>query len=195
MANPFENITAQFTAARQGDSMFGRPDYYTNKFAVQDSLDAALIKKEAERIVSDPVLLDQFLKENNIETGSGNIDVGAGKGNGLTIGIGNQTDTITQDAVVSGLFGLLTGGIPGGIQRGANSYITDTMEVLDKVNNTRDPIQTLNALQGWTDTRTPAPVVSGKDNYNTYGNSVSNTPDSFTGADVSYGDTSYGTLF
>jgi len=219
MANPFENITAQFTAARQGDSMFGRPDYYTNKFAIQDSLDAALIQKEAERIVNDPVLLDQFLKENNIETGSSGTDGGDGKGTGLSIGIGDKTDEITQDSVVAGLLGLFSGGISGGVLKGAESYITDTLAVLDEINNTRDSITSLNALQGWTDTRTPAPVVSGKDNYdtpydsrndnrinpapivsgkdnyNTYGNSVSNTPDSFTGADVSYGDTSYGTLF
>ena len=167
MANPFENITAQFTAARQGDSMFGRPDYYTNKFAIQDSLDAALIQKEAERIVNDPVLLDQFLKENNIETGSSATDGGDGKGTGLSIGIGDKTDAITQDAVVSGLLGLFTGGIPGAISKGAKSYITDTLEVLDQVNKSRDPIQALNALQGWTNTSLPAPVVSGKTNYNT----------------------------
>lgn len=167
MANPFENITAQFTAARQGDSMFGRPDYYTNKFAIQDSLDAALIQKEAERIVNDPVLLDQFLKENNIETGSGNTDGGDGKGTGLSIGIGDKTDAITQDAVVAGLLGLFTGGIPGAMSKGAKSYITDTLAVLDQVNKSRDPIQALNALQGWTNTSLPAPVVSGKTNYNT----------------------------
>jgi hypothetical protein len=167
MANPFENITAQFTAARQGDSMFGRPDYYTNKFAIQDSLDAALIQKEAERIVNDPVLLDQFLKENNIETGRSDTDGGDGQGPGLSIGIGNQTDAITQDAVVAGLLGLFTGGIPGAISKGAKSYITDTLAVLDQVNKSRDPIQALNALQGWTNTSLPAPVVSGKTNYNT----------------------------
>ena len=167
MANPFENITAQFTAARQGDSMFGRPDYYTNKFAIQDSLDAALIQKEAERIVNDPVLLDQFLKENNIETGSRDTDGGDGKGTGLSIGIGNKTDAITQDAVVAGLLGLFTGGIPGAISKGAKSYITNTLEVLDQINNTRDSITALNALQGWTNTSLPAPVVSGKTNYNT----------------------------
>ena len=167
MANPFENITAQFTAARQGDSMFGRPDYYTNKFAIQDSLDAALIQKEAERIVNDPVLLDQFLKENNIETGSSDTDGGDSKGTGLSIGIGNQTDAIAQDAVVAGLLGLFSGGIPGAMTRGAKSYITDTLAVLDQVNKSRDPIQALNALQGWTNTSLPAPVVSGKTNYNT----------------------------
>jgi hypothetical protein len=52
------------------------------------------------------------------------------------------------------------------LQGGVKSYITDTLAVLDQVNNTRDPIQALNALQGWTDTRAPAPVVSGKTNYN-----------------------------
>ena len=167
MANPFENITAQFTAARQGDSMFGRPDYYTNKFAIQDSLDAALIQKEAERILNDPVLLDEFLKENNIETGGdGDGDGGGGKGTGISIGIGNQTDAIGRGAVVAGLFGL-TGGIPGAISKGAQSYITNTLAVLDQINNTRDSIEALNALQGWTNTSLPAPVVSGKTNYNT----------------------------
>ena len=177
MANPFENITAQFTAARQGDSMFGRPDYYTNKFAIQDSLDAALIQKEAERILNDPVLLDEFLKENNIETGGdGDGDGGGGKGTGISIGIGNQTDAIGRGAVVAGLFGL-TGGIPGAISKGAQSYITNTLAVLDQINNTRDSIEALNALQGWTNTSLPAPVVSGKANYNTtYGDNNSSAP-------------------
>ena len=167
MDNPFENITAQLTAAREGTGLLGRPDYYGNEFAIQDSLDAALIAQQAQQIVNDPALLTAFLEENDITSESGDAAASGGKGTGPTIGIGTATDTITQDAVVAGLLGLITGGIPGALQGGAKSYITDTLAVLDQVNNTRDPIQALNALQGWTNTSLPAPVVSGKTNYNT----------------------------
>ncbi len=167
MDNPFENITAQLTAAREGKGLLGRPDYYENKFAIQDSLDAALIAQQAQQIMSDPALLSAFLEQNNIVSESGEAAASTNQGTGPTIGIGTATDTITQDAVVAGLLGLITGGIPGAFKGGAKSYITDTLAVLDQVNNSRDPIAALNALQGWTNTSLPAPVVSGKTNYNT----------------------------
>jgi hypothetical protein len=171
MDNPFENITSQLTAAREGTGLFGRPDYYPDVFAIQNSLDAALaqkqIEQEAQRILEDPVLLEEFLKQ----TGGGDSPVvpsGENKGarSPLSIGIGTETDKIKQDAVFSGLLGLITGGLPGALQGGVKSYITDTLAVLDQVNNSRDSITDLNALQGWTNTRLPAPVVSGKTNYN-----------------------------
>ena len=101
-----------------------------------------------------------------ISSGEGN-DLAAPSSNNTTIGIGKATDARNQKAVISAIIGLLTGGIAGAIQKGGKSYIQDTLAVLNEVNNTDDPLQALNAMQGWTDTREPAPVVSGQTNYNT----------------------------
>jgi hypothetical protein len=101
-----------------------------------------------------------------ISSGEGN-DSAVPSSNNTTIGIGKATDARNQKAVISAIIGLLTGGIAGAIQKGGKSYIQDTLAVLNEVNNTDDPLQALNALQGWTDTREPAPVVSGQTNYNT----------------------------
>ena len=185
MDNPFENITAQLTAAREGKGLLGRPDYSENRFAIQDALDEAFIAKQAQQIVNDPTLLRKFLEENNIVSESGaDAASSEGRGTGLSIGVGATTDTIKQDAFVAGLFGLLTGGIPGALQGGVKSYITDTLAVLDQVNNTRDPIQALNALQGWTDTRTPAPVVTA--------NELNAYADAAKAAGISYDSSAYG---
>lgn len=218
----YQNVLKEAAALKNTNTMFGRSadEYNANRFGIQDRtplsdyFNQLAIEDEASRILADPGLLQQFMEDNNIDGDQSGVST-----SNTTIGIGNATDTITQDAVIAGILGLFTGGVPGAIQGGVKSYITDTLAILDQVNNTRDPIQALNALQGWTDTRAPAlvvsgktnyntpydsskdgrinpaPVVSGKDNYNTYGDSVSNTPDSFTGADVSYGDPSYGSLF
>ena len=101
-----------------------------------------------------------------ISSGEGN-DSAVPSSNNTTIGIGKATDARNQKAVIAAIIGLLTGGVAGAIQKGGKSYIQDTLAVLNEVNNTDDPLQALNALQGWTDTRAPAPVVSGQTNYNT----------------------------
>jgi chemotaxis protein histidine kinase CheA len=116
---------------------------------------------------------------------------GSSSNTGLTIGIGNATDTITQDAMIAALWGLITGGIPGAIQGGGKSYVQDTMAVLNEVNKTNDPIQALNALQGWTDTREPSPVVSGQTNYNTLYDSTNDSR--VNPAPVVSGQTNYNT--
>jgi hypothetical protein len=87
--------------------------------------------------------------------------------NNTTIGIGKATDARNQKAMIAAFMGLLTGGLVGAVQGGGKEFIKETMKVLNEVNNTDDPLQALNALQGWTDTREPAPVVSGQTNYNT----------------------------
>jgi chemotaxis protein histidine kinase CheA len=118
---------------------------------------------------------------------------GSSSNTGLTIGIGNATDTITQDAMIAALWGLITGGIPGAIKGGGKSYVQDTMAVLNEVNSTEDPIQALNALQGWTDTREPSPVVSGKTNYNTPYDSTNDSR--VNPAPVVSGQTNYNTPY
>lgn len=69
----FEDVLANYEAARKGQGML-RADYNENRFAIQDSLDAALAQKqleeEAKRIVNDPVLLEKFLSENGMNTDS-----------------------------------------------------------------------------------------------------------------------------
>ena len=159
--DPWENLKAQFTAASTQDNMLGRPDYYQDVFAIQNSLDAALaqkqIEQEAQRILEDPVLLDEFLKQ----TGGGDSPVvpsGENKGSRspLSIGIGAQTDQIKQDALKAAVRGLLTGGIPGAMMGGVKSYLWDTAKTLFDVNTDPDPIRKLNELQRWT----KAPVES-----------------------------------
>jgi len=164
--DPWENIKAQLTAASTQDNMLGRPDYYEDVFAIQNALDASLIEKEAQRILDDPVLLNKMLKEGGME----NVEVP--RGNKLSIGIGAHTDKINRDALIATVRGLLTGGIPSAMWGGAKSYITDMIDTFSTVNRTNDPIATLNALQGWTATREPAPVVSNMLNYNRPYNSV-----------------------
>jgi hypothetical protein len=87
--------------------------------------------------------------------------------NNTTIGIGKATDARNQKAMIAAFMGLLTGGLSGAATGAGRKFVEETMKVLNEVNNTDDPLQALNAMQGWTDTREPAPVVSGQTNYNT----------------------------
>ena len=63
----FENVLANYEAARNNQGML-RPDYYQDVFKIQNQLDAALLQKEAERIVNDPILLEKFLRESGINS-------------------------------------------------------------------------------------------------------------------------------
>ena len=101
-----------------------------------------------------------------VSSGEGN-DSAVPSSNNTTIGIGKATDARNQKAMIAAFMGLLTGGLAGAVQGGGRKFIEETMKVLNEVNNTDDPLQALNAMQGWTDTREPAPVVSGQTNYNT----------------------------
>ena len=82
----FEDVIANYEAARQSQGML-RPDYNENRFAIQNSLDAALLQKEAERIVNDPVLLRKFLED------SGYSDSGIPTGSGVAPDVVNGTPT------------------------------------------------------------------------------------------------------
>jgi len=101
-----------------------------------------------------------------VSSGEGN-DSAVPSSNNTTIGIGKATDARNQKAMIAAFMGLLTGGLSGAATGAGRKFIEETMKVLNEVNNTDDPLQALNAMQGWTDTREPAPVVSGQTNYNT----------------------------
>lgn len=142
----FEDVLANYEAARKGQGML-RSDYYGNEFAIQNQLDAALMQKEAERIMDDPVLLDQFLRDNGM---SSDALPDTTDRSPISIGIGARTDEIGKDATTAAIRGLFTGGLSGALMGGAKSYIMDIAQTLSDVNKSADPIATLNALQRWT---------------------------------------------
>ena len=150
MMSPWENITAQLSKAREASML------NTNKFAIQDSLDAAFaqrqIEEEAKIILEDPVLFAQIMREGGSSSdGLPAVDTGRSP---ISIGIGARTDEIKKDALIAAVKGLFTGGIGGAVMGGAKSYVLDTGKTLFDINRTQDPIAALNALQRWT----PAPV-------------------------------------
>jgi len=152
MMSPWENITAQLSKAREASMLD------TNKFAIQDSLDAAFaqkqIEEEAKRILEDPVLFAQIMREGGSSSdGLPAVDTGRSP---ISIGIGARTDEINKDALINAIKGLFTGGIGGAVMGGAKSYALDTGKTLFDINRTQDPIAALNALQRWT----KAPVES-----------------------------------
>lgn len=142
----FEDVLANYEAARKGQGML-RSDYYGNEFAIQNQLDAALMQKEAERIMNDPVLLDQFLRDSGMSSDSLPDTTDRSP---ISIGIGARTDEIGKDATTAAIRGLFTGGLSGALMGGAKSYIMDIAQTLSDVNKSADPIATLNALQRWT---------------------------------------------
>lgn len=142
----FEDVLANYEAARKGQGML-RSDYYGNEFAIQNQLDAALMQKEAERIMNDPVLLDQFLRDSGMSSDSLPDTTDRSP---ISIGIGARTDEIGKDAATAAIRGLFTGGLSGALMGGAKSYIMDVAQTLSDVNKSSDPIATLNALQRWT---------------------------------------------
>lgn len=165
----FENVIAELEAARLGQGMLRpvRSDYYGNEFAIQNELDAAFaqkqIEEQAKEILADPEKLKYF-----IESNGGSIDGMSMPDSGrapLSIGIGKAYDEIKKDTLKDAVLGLLTGGVGGALQGGLKSYLQGTLGVLDKANQSNDPIAMLNQLQGWTPPS--APVVSNQLNYNT----------------------------
>ena len=187
----FKDVMQQLQEAQEGKGMFGREDYYSNPFAIQDSLDAALLAKEieaqAEAILNDPVALENFLLS-NADTVGETASPGTA---GISIGVGPETEGIKGKAFQQAVVGLITGGVPGAIQKGVSSYIKGTLNVLNEVNKTNDPIGALNAKQGWT--VAPAPVVSGMLNYNTPYNTAADSR--FNPAPVVSGRTNYNTPY
>ena len=90
--SPWENITAQLSKAREASMLD------TNKFAIQDSLDVAFaqkqIEEEAQRILEDPVLLEEFLRESGINSennGSSSAKPTVVNGTPTAAGILNKT--------------------------------------------------------------------------------------------------------
>ena len=158
----FMDVMAQLEAARVGEGMMPRSDYYSNRFARQEqiNLDNSLLQndivKEAQRIIDDPVLLERFLRESGSSSDGLPDTTDRSKTNPFSIGIGARTDEIKNDALLSALQGLFTGGIGGAVMGGAKSYLMDTAKTLFDVNTDPDPIGRLNTLQRWT----KAPVES-----------------------------------
>jgi hypothetical protein len=116
----YQNVLKEAAALKDTNTMFGRSadEYYANRFGIQDRtplsdyFNQLAIEDEASRILADPGLLQQFMEDNNIDGGQS-----GGSTSNTTIGIGNATDTITQDAVIAGILGLFTGGVPGATSR------------------------------------------------------------------------------
>lgn len=69
------DVARQLAAAKEGESLFGRADYYTNPFAIQDSLDAALeqkqLEEQAKAIIQNPKLLEEYLGTSGESTSTG----------------------------------------------------------------------------------------------------------------------------
>ena len=135
----FEDVLANYEAARSNQTML-RPDYYQNVFKIQNDLDAALLQKEAERIVNDPVLLKKFLSEN----GSGD-DPWVGNRDPSAPTIVNNTPTAagilnkTNIADVLKTIGKFAPGGLGMLASGAGYYLDwKTGSDFDKFNQTQD---------------------------------------------------------
>ena len=219
----FMDVMAQLEAARAGEGMMPRSDYYSNRFARQEqiNLDNALLQndivKEAQRIIDDPVLLERFLRESGSSSDGLPDTTDRSKTNPFSIGIGARTDEIKKDALLSALQGLFTGGIGGAVVGGAKSYLMDTAKTLFDVNTDPDPIGRLNALQRWTKApvesrsgQTPAEIqaaIAREINQQSAtrmqrqegvgesgGGSVTDMPSPFSGASEVYGDNPMGTI-
>ena len=133
----FEDVLANYEAARKGQGML-RSDYYGNEFAIQNSLDAALLQKEAERILNDPVLLQKFLSESGMSSDSMPTDRGVStvvNGTPTAAGILDKT----QIADILGKIGKVAPGMFGILASGAG-YLTDWKagSDFDKFNQTQD---------------------------------------------------------
>ena len=133
----FEDVLANYEAARKGQGML-RSDYYGNEFAIQNSLDAALLQKEAERILNDPVLLQKFLSESGMSSDSMPTDRGVStvvNGTPTAAGILDKT----QIADILGKIGKVAPGMFGILASGAG-YLTDWKagSDFDKFNQTQN---------------------------------------------------------
>lgn len=147
--SPWENITSELVNARNTSMLNTDRFARQNKIDLDNALLMSQIEKEAANILNNPDLLARFMRDSGISTdklpspSSGNV-------NPWSIGIGARTDEIKEDALKEAILGLFTGGLPGAASSGAKSYIMDTAKTLFDVNNSPDPIATLNALQRWT---------------------------------------------
>ena len=133
----FEDVIANYKAARENQGML-RSDYYPNVFKIQNELDAALLQKEAERIVDDPVLLRKFLSE------AGADPWGASQGTNVPTVVNNTPTAAgildkTYLADILGKIGKVAPGMFGMLASGAG-YLTDWKagSDFDKFNQTQD---------------------------------------------------------
>ena len=112
---------------------------------------------------------------------------GQSSGGGSQLGTGRMTDAINDDAMAT-FNQYLALGLTPAVAVALVQRQMATSQTLDAVNATDDPLGTLNAVQGWTDTET-APAYSGRSSSgNGYGNMGNG---SYGGATGGYGG-SYG---
>ena len=133
----FEDVISNYKAARENQGML-RPDYYQNVFKIQNELDAALLQKEAERIVDDPVLLRKFLSEAGADPWSGSRSTNVPT-------VVNNTPTaagILDKTYLADILGKIGKAAPGGLgmlASGAGYYLDwRAGSDFDKFNQTQD---------------------------------------------------------
>jgi len=115
------------------------------------------------------------------EGGWENYNPSTGQG---PIGIGKATDAIRNKALLNAALGFLTGGVPGAIQKGANSLVSGAHGFLDRVNATEDPLAAWAIEQGWA----PVPEVNMETPYG--GGAPTGTPAAVTSpVDMSFSPT------
>ena len=134
----FEDVLANYEAARRGQNML-RADYNQNKFKIQNDLDAALLQKEAQRIVDDPILLRKFLSDNGV---SSDMLPPTQKSlptvvNGTPTAAGILNNTYLAD--ILGMVGKFAPGMLGSLATGGG-YLLDLKagSDFDKFNETQD---------------------------------------------------------
>ena len=215
--SPWENITAELARARESSMLNTDVFYGQNQIDLSNALLQNEIEKEAQRIINDPALLEKVIRESGMSSDGLPDTTDRNRVNPLSIGIGARTDEIKNDALLSALKGLFTGGIGGAVMGGAKSYIMDTAGTLFDVNKDPDPIGRLNTLQRWTKApvesrsgQTPAEIqaaIAREINQQAAtrmrrqegvgesgGGSFTDTPSPFSGASEVYGDNPMGTI-
>ena len=135
----FENVLANYEAARNNQGML-RPDYYQDVFKIQNQLDAALLQKEAERIVNDPILLEKFLRESGInseDNGGSSSNAAPTVVNGTPTAAGILDKTYLAD-ILDKIGNFAPGGL--GMLASAGGYLLDWKagSDFDKFNQTQD---------------------------------------------------------
>jgi len=138
-------------------SNYGQVDWmaqnpFTNGFVAQ---------KAAERKAAEDALIKKTTQTGGLLSNGGGGGGGGGGGDGGRpdgsvasggIGVGDYTDTINDNAWQAAQDALLLGGPIAAVVAGLVSKGMSTQQALDAVNSLADPIASLNALQGWTDT-------------------------------------------
>ena len=138
----FEDVLTNYKVARSNQGML-RPDYHQDVFKIQNQLDAALLQKEAERIVSDPVLLKEFLRKSGVDSGDSGSTTSGNRGVEPTVVNGTPTAAgILNKTYLSDILDKIGNFAPGGLGMlaSAGGYLLDWKagSDFDKFNQTQD---------------------------------------------------------